>query len=287
MNCYAPQVNKVSATPAPPAREVSWQTGKDHSAKRKSSMYHQLTEPERYTLSVLKREGRSLRDIALSMKRSPSTISREIRRNATIDHNRPRPLYVPSKAQEHANGRRRRSRRIKHHAPEIHEVIEDLLQREQWSPEQIADHFAGDPGRCISHMTIYRHVRKDQRQGGGLFRHLRQGGKKRRKRTPGPEKRGRLQGKPMIDTRPAVVELRREPGNWEGDTVMGAASERAFLLTLVDRAAGLCLVRKLPHRTVTAVNRVMLELIRDSGLPFNTITWDNGTEFHGYKAHEI
>src|SRR3546814_4811020 len=131
MNCYAPQVNKVSATPAPPAREVSWQTGKDHSAKRKSSMYHQLTEPERYTLSVLKREGRSLRDIALSMKRSPSTISREIRRNATIDHNRPRPLYVPSKAQEHANGRRRRSRRIKHHAPEIYEVIEDLLQRER------------------------------------------------------------------------------------------------------------------------------------------------------------
>src|SRR3546814_5327184 len=100
MNCYAPQVNKVSATPAPPAREVSWQTGKDHSAKRKSSMYHQLTEPERYTLSVLKREGRSLRDIALSMKRSPSTISREIRRNATIDHNRPRPLYVPSKRSE-------------------------------------------------------------------------------------------------------------------------------------------------------------------------------------------
>src|SRR3546814_18552823 len=76
-------------------------------------------------------------------------------------------------------------------------------------------------------MTIYRHVRKDQRQGGGLFRHLRQGGKKRRKRTPGPEKRGRLQGKPMIDTRPAVVELRREPGHWEGDTVLGAASERS------------------------------------------------------------
>src|SRR3546814_11267556 len=112
-------------------------------------------------------------------------------------------------------------------------------------------------------MTIYRHVRKDQRQGGGLFRHLRQGGKKRRKRTPGPEKRGRLQGKPMIDTRPAVVELRREPGHWEGDTVMGAASERPCLLTLVDRAAGLCLVRKLPHRTVTAVHRVMIALIRD------------------------
>src|SRR3546814_7799153 len=92
------------------------------------------------------------------MKRSPSTISREIRRNATIDPNRPRPLYVPSTAQEHANGRRRRSRRITHHAPAIYEVIEDLLQREQWSPEQIADHFAGDPGRCIRHLRSEEHT---------------------------------------------------------------------------------------------------------------------------------
>lgn len=68
MNCYRPRVNKVSATLAPPKNEeASWQTGKGHSAKRKPSMYHQLTEPERYTLSVLKREGRSLRSIAVSM----------------------------------------------------------------------------------------------------------------------------------------------------------------------------------------------------------------------------
>ena len=193
---------------------------------------------------------------------------------------------MPSKAQEHANGRRRRSRRVKHHAPEVYDRIEDLLQDEQWSPEQIADHLADDPNARISHMTIYRYVRKDQRAGGRLFRHLRQGGKRRRKRTFGPEKRGRLQGKPMIDSRPDVVERRQEPGHWEGDTVMGAAAERHCLLTLVDRSSGFCLVEKLPHRTVTAVNRVMLRLIRESGLPFKTITWDNGTEFHGYKQLE-
>src|SRR3546814_13682820 len=108
-------------------------------------------------------------------------------------------------------------------------------------------------------MTIYRHVRKDQRQGGGLFRHLRQGGKKRRKRTPGPEKRGRLQGKPMIDTRPAVVELRREPGHWDGDTVMVAATARPCFLTLVDRAAGLCLVRTIPQRNHPPLHRSKLK----------------------------
>lgn len=66
--------------------------------------YCQLTEAERYTLSALKREGWPLRRIAHSLQRNPSTISREVRRNATIDHQRPRPLYVPSKAQEQLMG---------------------------------------------------------------------------------------------------------------------------------------------------------------------------------------
>lgn len=249
-------------------------------------MYHQLTEPERYTLSVLKREGRSLRSIARLLQRSASTISREIRRNATIDHNRPRPLYVPSKAQEHANGRRRRSRRVKQHAPTVYEVVEDLLEEEQWSPEQISHWAADNEVASISHMTIYRHIREDAKQGGPLKSCLRQGGKRRRKRTFGPENRGRLQGKPMIDSRPEAVEGRKEIGHWEGDTVMGAASERDCLLTLVERSTGLALVAKLPHRTAAAVNRAALKLISESELPFKTITWDNGTEFHGYKTLE-
>nr|WP_225540582.1 IS30 family transposase [Xanthomonas sp. XNM01] len=144
----------------------------------------------------------------------------------------------------------------------------------------------GSVGAGHSHMTIYRFVRQDQRAGGYLYRHLRQGGKRRRKRTFGPEKRGRLQGKPMIDTRPEAVEARREPGHWEGDTVIGSADERDCLLTLVERSSGIALVAKLPHRTVIAVNSAALKLIRNSGLPFKTITWDNGTEFHGYKALE-
>jgi IS30 family transposase len=248
--------------------------------------YCQLTEAERYTLSVLKREGRSLRAIAHALQRSPSTISRELRRNATIDHHRPRPLYVPSKAQEHANGRRRRSRRVKHHGAEVYAHVEVLLAQAQWSPEQIASQLAEQLGVRLSHMTIYRHVRRNQRQGGRLYMHLRQGGKRRRKRTHGPEKRGKLANKPMIDTRPHAVEAREEIGHWEGDTVMGAAGERACLLTLVERSTGYAIVAWLPHRTVLAVNRAAVRAIGSSGLPFKTITWDNGTEFHGYRELE-
>ena len=249
-------------------------------------MYRQLTEAERYTLSILKREGRSFRSIARSLQRNPSTISREIRRNATVAPNRPNPLYVPSKAQEHANGRRRRSRQVKHHPPTVYERVEEILAQEQWSPEQIANQLLERHGVQISHMTIYRHVRWNQRKGGVLFRELRQGGKRRRKRTFGPEYRGKLGGKPMIDSRPAAIELRQEIGHWEGDTVMGTSGERACLLTLVERSTGFAVVVKLPHRTVLAVNRAATSVIQSSGLPFKTITWDNGTEFHGYRALE-
>ena len=175
---------------------------------------------------------------------------------------------------------------MKHHAPEVYAEVEALLAEEQWSPEQIASQLPERLGVRLSHMTIYRHVRRDQRLGGAMFRHLRQGGKRRRKRTYGPEKRGKLPNKPMIDTRSEVIEYRQEVGHWEGDTVMGSAGERCCLLTLVERATGFGVIIRLPHRTVRAVVRATIALIRSSSLPFRTITWDNGTEFHGYRQIE-
>jgi transposase, IS30 family len=246
-------------------------------------MYCQLTEPERYTLAVLRRQGLSTRAMARLLGRNPSTISREFKRNCCHATDG---AYRPSKAQERTNGRRSRSRRGRQHAAEVYSRVEALLALEQWSPEQIARWLAARGDARISHMTIYRHVHEDWRLGGGLRRHLRQGGKRRRKRTPGTEKRGKLPNKPMIDTRPAEVEARLEHGHWEGDTVIGAANERPCLLTLVERSSGLAFVARLPHRTVKAVNRATTALIRGSGLPFKTITWDNGTEFHGYRALE-
>lgn len=67
---------------------------------------------------------------------------------------------------------------------------------------------------------------------------------------------------------------------------MGSVTERDCLLTLVERSTGLALVAKLPHRTTTAVNRAALKLIRESGLPFKTITWDNGTDGSTFPNEE-
>lgn len=76
-------------------------------------------------------------------------------------------------------------------------AVEALLSHAQWSPEQIARWLALHGVARISHMTIYRHVHRDRLAGGNLRCCLRQAVKRRRKRTFGPERRGKLHGKPM------------------------------------------------------------------------------------------
>lgn len=244
--------------------------------------YRQLTEHERYTISRLRKTGHSVTEIARIMERHRSTIYRECERNSTQVRNCL--TYCPSKAQERRNGRLRRSRRGPHHSEEQYARIVALLQ-EQWSPEQISGALAEQGEFKISHQTIYRHVRRDWRAGGDLYVELRRR-YKRRKRHYGAERRGRLQGKRMIDERPATIDSRQEVGHWEGDTVMGASWDKHCIVTLVERATGYTLIGKLRNRTAKELNKKVLELIRRSGLPFLSITYDNGTEFHGYAELE-
>ncbi|TXK59071.1 IS30 family transposase [Alkalisalibacterium limincola] len=245
-------------------------------------MYHQLTVLERYTISKLRKAGLPVAEMARILGCHRSTIYREYHRNS-VQIGRCL-TYCPSKAQERRNGRLRRSRRGPHHDQGQYARVVSLL-RQQWSPEQIAGTLAQQGEFRISFQTIYRHVRRDWRAGGKLYLELRQR-YKRRKRHYGLEKRGRLQGKRMIDERPASVETRQEVGHWEGDTVAGASTDKHCIVTLVERATGYTLIGKLHCRTTKALNRKVLELIRRSGLPFLSITYDNGTEFHGHAAME-
>lgn len=244
--------------------------------------YHQLTEVERYTLSALRRQGFSLSEVARMMERSPSTISREIKRNSCHQTNG---AYRPSKAQERTNGRRSRSRRGSHYGEMEFAKVQALLIKEQWSPEQIAE-VLRRCGECsMSYQTIYRFIRRDWRQGGELFRHLRQR-YKRRKRHYGLEKRGRKPGKRGIEERPAEAETRHVIGHGEVDTVMGASSETSCIVTVVERATGYVAIGKLEDRTVASLNRRLTWLLARSPFSYQTLTSDNGTEFHGYETIE-
>jgi IS30 family transposase len=231
-------------------------------------------------LAALRRQGCNQSEIARSLGRHRSTVCREVRRNSTRADGR----YRAFTAQERTNGRRSRSRRNQRFTAEDLAVVNELLCR-QWSPEQVAGYLRRTGQLLISHETIYRHVWRDKKAGGALYTHLRGARKRRRKRYGAYDSRGRLAGKRMISERPAEVETRGRVGHWEADTVAGAGAKDC-VLTLVERKTGLVLVGKLADRTAASLSRRAVSMIRGHRGRFETVTADNGTEFHGYERVE-
>ena len=242
--------------------------------------YRQLSPEERYMLAALRRQGLNQAEIARALGRHRSTLCRELCRNSTRSDGR----YRASTAQERTNGRRSRSRRNQRFTAEDFALIDGLLCR-QWSPEQVAGHLARTQQLSISHETIYRHVWRDQQEGGRLYTHLRGARKRRRKRYGAYDSRGKLAGKRLISERPPAVETRRQAGHWEIDTVMGRGSKDC-IVSLVERRSGLLLIGKLADRTTASLNRRVIRLIGRHEGAFQTVTADNGTEFHGYGQIE-
>src|SRR5918993_747088 len=239
--------------------------------------YRQLSPEERYMLAALRRQGLNQSEIARSLGRHRSTVCREVRRNSTRADGR----YRAFTAQERTNGRRSRSRRNRRFSAEGFALIDGLLCR-QWSPEQVAGYLRRSGLLSISHETIYRHVWRDKREGRTLHTHLRGARKRRRKRYGAYDSRGRLAGKRMISERPPEVEARGRVGHWEADTVAGSGSKDC-VVTLVERRSGLMMVGKLSDRTAESLSRRVIRLIRRHGARFETVTADNGTEFHDYR----
>ena len=242
--------------------------------------YHQLTQDERYLITGLKGMGLSQAEVAHRMGRSPSTISRELRRNRTTHDGN----YRAEKAQKYSMARRRRARRRSWFSAEQMAQVEALL-RKKWSPEQVSASLKAKGVCSISHETIYRHVLKDKKAGGALYKHLRIMSKLVRKRYNSKDSRGVLRGKRHISERPASAEARRRIGHWEGDTVMGS-DKRACMLTLVERRSGYVVIKKLTARTAEQATLGTAKALAEHGRKMRTLTFDNGTEFHNYKYLE-
>lgn len=242
--------------------------------------YKQLTENERYTLSVLRKQGYNQAQIANVLGRNRSTISREIARYACVIDN----AYRPSKAQARAIRRRsysRRNQRIT--AAQFRQVKKHIIK--DWSPEQIVGHLKAEGKPTISHESIYQFTWKDKANGGQLWKHLRQSSKKRRKRYGAYDSRGRVASKRHISERPDSVKTRNTRGHWEIDTVMGKGSKHC-IVTLVERKTGYTLIGQLDDRTTESLNRRTIKIMSKFDGLFTSITADNGTEFNQYKVIE-
>ena len=242
--------------------------------------YRQLTSEQRTIIAYLRSRRYNYNQIAKQIGCHRSTVAREVNRNRCQYDG----FYRATKAQMRALSRRKSSRKKgKFSAVDMVPVI--LKLKEQWSPEQISGELSKSKKLSISHETIYRYVWEDRAQGGELWKHLRQSGKKRRKRYGAYDSRGRLADKRHISERPPSVETRRFKGHWEIDTVHGTGSNDC-IVTLVERKTGYTVIGKLPNKTKEALNAKVIELMRRFKKPFRTITSDNGTEFHGYKKIE-
>ena len=179
--------------------------------------------------------------------------------------------------------RKSRARRGTNFSPKDWKLVLSLLAK-QYSPEQISGRLKLEGKLSISHETIYKYIWHDKKYGGDLYQHLRGARKIRRKRYNSKDSRGRLAGKKMIDTRPGEIEKRLKIGHWEIDTVHDKGKKS--IVTLVERATGYVMIGQINRRTVADLNSRTSKLINRKPEYFDTITADNGCEFHGYKKLE-
>src|SRR5512142_1642539 len=244
------------------------------------SNYQQLSLQERYNITACLISRQSLAEIAKTVGRHRSTIWRELNRN----HSTSDGAYRAEVAHRYAEARRKRERRGTTYTLEQWGIVLFLLQL-KYSPEQISNILKRYNYFEISYETIYKYILYDKKQGGQLYKHLRHVTKRRRKRYNSHDSRGRLAGKRHISERPQEIEERLTIGHWEGDTVIGT-DRKHCILTLVERKTGFVIIKKLNSRTAEAVTAAALAAIKEHKKYFLTITFDNGTEFHGYKVLE-
>jgi IS30 family transposase len=242
--------------------------------------YSQLSQEERYLIAYFLRRHLTHSDIARELGRHRCTIGREIQRNKRAYDDG----YRAEQAQSYYQGRRRRSRYGFHHTKTQMQPVFYLI-RKKWNPEEIAYVLKKSGVLSISHETIYKHILHDKKYGGTLYKNLRIMPKVRRKRYNTRDSRGILPGKRPITDRTDEVESRLVLGHWEGDTVVGRDRHHC-IVTLVERKSGFVIIKKISARTAEQTTKAVIEAIHEHPNLFKTITFDNGTEFHGYKEIE-
>ncbi len=239
--------------------------------------YQHLTQEKRSQIEVLKSMGHLQVEIAKAIGVSPSTVSRELKRNAGLRG------YRYHQAHRHATRRRLEAcSKPRKMNPGIIRFIEEKLSQAQWSPEQIGGVLAANDV-SISHTRVYQHVWDDKRKGGQLYKHLRHRGKKYNYKGGKKAGRGCIPKRVDITNRPAVVSSKSRLGDWEGDTIVGAHHQGA-IVSLVDRKSKFTLLALIDKATAINVNDAIQQSIdRYEGLPLQTITFDNGLEFSRHQ----
>jgi transposase, IS30 family len=248
-----------------------------------------LSFAEREEIALARARGETIRAIARCLGRSPSTISRELRRNADRDGG-----YRATMAHALAYDRASRPKPAKLASNlALRRIVQDDLVR-RYSPEQIAGRlrrrFPDDPEMWVSTETIYQSLYVQSRGAlkRELTRYLRTG---RALRKPGrqvAQRKNRIPDMVSIAERPPDADGRRVPGHWEGDLLIGKRNSTA-IGTLVERASGFAMLVPLPdgykpeHVAPALARKVQTlpQALRRS------LTWDQGPEMRDWKEVHV
>lgn len=237
-----------------------------------------LTLAEREVISRGLAQQLPLRTIATQLRRSPSTISREIHRNGGYA------AYRASSAEKAAWERALRPKPCKLASqPRLVRLISSKLRLE-WSPDQIAGwlkwRYPDDERYHVSHETIYKSLFIQAR--GVLKKELL--AYLRTQRTTRRPQQASLKGKGLgkiadavsIRERPASVEDRAVPGHWESDLIAG--SNGSHIATLVERHTRYVMLAKVAGKSTDTVIEALIKQARK--LPtelYKSLTWDRGS----------
>ena len=254
--------------------------------------YRQLDLEERERLYALREQGKSLRSIAKILKRSQSSLTRELQRNIKYGNEYFKNEYVPCKAQklaEKKSAKQRYKAPLKN--PKIFLYVRKHLREDGWSPETIAGRIGVDhPELSICHETIYQYIyaKKTKSRGMDLEQYLTLKRKKRMKQNGRSVRRhSKIPEAVSIDLRPKAVQKRKQLGHWETDNVIGKQTDKTALSVTVERKTRFTIITKLQDRkaatkTTALLNRLQKHITR-------TLTTDNGAENtnHQQIAHTL
>jgi len=256
--------------------------------------YTHLSIEERTMIQWSLEQGCTLRAIARSVQRPPSTISRELGRNgwvnpATAPRKRGRPPVAGGYRAALAQQRAERLSAAPRCPPRLAvagalwPVVERLL-RDRHSPEQIAGILRrmhpDTPTLQVSHETLYTAIYAMPRGElrSELVACLRQSRKSRRPRARGTDRRGTIPNMTSIHQRPPEVEDRVIPGHWEGDLIKGARNASA-IGTLVERSTLFVTLARMDNASAeAAVTGFCTVLNRIDAQRRLSLTYDQGRE---------
>ena len=254
--------------------------------RRRSRLALTLAEREAISRAVV--AGQSIRSIATSLGRAPSTISREIKRNGNQE------CYRASQADQAAWDRTLRPKACKlAKNRSLAHIVAGKLQR-QWAPEQIAGWLKhtdpDDESNQVSHETIYRSLYIQARGAlkKELVQHLRRTRVMRRSRhhTQKTENHGRIKDTVSISERPATVADRAVPGHWEGDLICGSGNSQ--IATLVERHTRYVMLVKVARKdTETVINALIKNARKLPQELYKSLTWDRGSEMADHKRFTL